>query len=214
MIRRLVVLGIMIFIVGTPRICQSTESSEKFTHSVSPSFRKMAEESDKEVMHEPGQGSLTAHYAMLVDETFKTSGWQPKDGLFGIIPRVSTGDDVEKILGVPGTIYKDTSGRNVWYYQGYAVSVIFDKETNTVLSLTIKDSYKGELKVPKTLAAAEAMFGRLARTTLQPFGIRDYERPGLRVACYDTPEAIKPVHLLFVHDPTDAIKGAKLRSSQ
>jgi hypothetical protein len=201
--------ALLLLLLAQSSASAQNSNTEKTNNSLSPAFRKMAVESDREVFPEPRQGPRTAHDAVMLDESFKSSGWQPHQGFYGLVPGVSKPDDVRKKLGEPGKKYLDTSGRTWWYYQEYALSVRFDKGTGAISSIEIKDSYKGEPKIPKTLSEAKQTFGRLDRTTLQRFGIRDYERPGLRVACFDAPESTKPVHLLVIYDPSSAIESAK-----
>lgn len=60
--------------------------------------------------HELARQLLSKHQAMLLDETFKSSGWQPKDGLWGLVPGVSTGRNVKETLGEIRAIAANSGG--------------------------------------------------------------------------------------------------------
>jgi hypothetical protein len=182
-------------------------NTEKTNNSLSPAFRKMAEESDREKFPEPREGPLNAHYRMLVDDSFKNEGWQPRDGIFGLRPTISTQEDVRKLLGEPENVFVDNAKTTWWYYQQERLSLRFT-ESGLLSAIEISKRYVSEPKAPKTLEEARQMFGRLDRTTFQPFFQQDYERPGLTLRCNESSPS-KSVDRLFIYDPTRAIEMAK-----
>jgi hypothetical protein len=197
---------IPIFFDTSSALAQS-QTSVELSKQLSPAFRKMAEENDREIFPEPRQGPLDAHYRVLVDESFKNEGWQPGDGIFGLRPAASTQEDVRKLLGEPEKTFVDNAKTTWWYYQQNALSLRFT-ESGLLSAIEVSKRYVSEPKAPKTLEEARHTFGRLDRTTFQPFGQRDYERPGLKVTCDEAP-SWKPIDRLLIYDPTAAIESAK-----
>lgn len=152
---------------------------------------------------------LSRHDKVVLDQSFQSSGWQPKDGFYGLVPGKSTQDEVHKILG--GQDHSDVTLEGIvnWMYEEPFMTVSFDLGNEGKLRGVGFPNNDNKFGLPVTMDEARKRFGRFEPTHEQPDRI-DFERPGMIIGCDVNGKTVKS---FAIYDPSRDLVRAKLKAS-
>lgn len=142
----------------------------------------------------------------ISDSEFERSGWQPAQGWSGIVPSVSTYEEITARIGQPSDSYELLNAKCLEFFEGKIVLTFMHDAPRVIAKVRVLPSLSLVAKagaldpVPTNLAEAKSTYGLLKLTKQDNLHGLIFERPGLRIACDTNPEP-EPIKWIEFYRP-------------
>lgn len=115
----------------------------------------------------------------IVDREFE-SGWSWSDGWNGLIPEQTKLAQIVERFGQPNAISELANGTTYDFMEGGVRATVFSEE-EVISCISLYPNKLAQSGIPRVIAEAISLFGKLVATNIDPREGAVYERPGMRI---------------------------------